>query len=151
MTTVKKDPVIVPKAKKGIHVEPIYENTLSNNPADLDIPGWVFSWQNIETNEKKGWGIHRPVLRDSELGEAVAKQFGIMGESFSALKADSNLFYYGVDAVLAYTSQELYDKAIAQKQIRADAQAGIIGEDAKVQMRHANISKGVKRPTKKES
>ena len=137
--------------KNGIHVEPIHESSIDNTPASLDIPGWQFSWQNVGTNEKQGWGIHRPVMRDTELGAAVAKKFGITGTGFAGMHADSNLFYNGADLVLAYTSQKLYDKSMAAKDSRADMQMRELGEDAKVQTRHANISKGIKKGSKSES
>lgn len=139
-----------PKTKK-IHVEPISEISAKNNPAEIDIPGWVFSWQNINTNDKSGWGIFRPVQKDTELGEEVARQLGVGANPFGGTNADANMYYFGGDLVLAYTSQELYDKMQADDQKAADFAMSAIGDDAAVHVRHAAINPGVKKGPHAES
>lgn len=86
------------------------------------VPGLEFSWQNPFTNERTGWRIWEPVTRDSEIGQQIADQFGDMFDKFQGLNEQTNYFMRGRDSMLAFTSKERLDAAIADKQEKADAQ-----------------------------
>ena len=118
--------------KEPLYVKPIAEFTEHNDPEKINIPGWVFSWQNESQKDRQGWGLHLPVERDTELGEEVTRQFGVSGEQYGGLNAESNRFYLGGELVLAYTSQRLHDQAIVDKAARADAQLAIVEEETGV-------------------
>jgi hypothetical protein len=133
------------EAKKKIHVRPISATTEHNDPERIDVPGYVFSWQNEQLKNKVGWGTHLPVERDSELGEEVIKQFGVTGDQYAGLNSGTNRFYNGGELVLSYTSIKLYEQALAEKQERADAQLGIVEEDAGSLSRFSVVSPGLKR------
>lgn len=134
----------VPETKKTINVRPIAEFTEHNDPERIDIPGWVFSWQNETQKDRQGWGNHLPVERDTELGEEVTRQFGVSGEQYGGLNAESNRFYLGGELVLAYTSDKLFDKAIVAKQEKADAQLAIVEKETGI-TRFSVHSPGLKR------
>ena len=141
----KKPAETVVKAKpKTIFVEPIVEFSKHNEPSRIEVPGWVFSWQNLDRKNKLGWGEHNPVKRDTELGEAVLAQFGVEGAQYEGLNTDTNLIFYGGDLVLAYTSADIQERRMAEKARLADAQMGIISEDVRM-TRHSVISPGLQR------
>lgn len=97
-----------------------------------ELPGQVFSWQNPYTNEKMGWRIWSPVLRDSDIGLKVAEQLGDTFDKFKGLNEETNYFMKGRDCMLAFTSKERYDEAQAEKQERADAQLRQIDDAAEL-------------------
>lgn len=131
-------------AKPKIKVEPIREYVKSDNASDIKLDGWVFSWQNLSTKRRKGWGIHNAVERDSELGGFVAEQFGVSADKFLGQNDDTNYFLKGGDTILCYTSQEIADKQILKDEEAADKQMASVGDGAELQ-RHVMISKGIRK------
>jgi hypothetical protein len=135
-----------PAEKAPIFVEPIIEYTRHNDPSRIDVPGWVFSWQNVNQMTRYGWGQHRPVLRDTDLGAEVARQFGIEGDLYEGQNAETNFFMFGVDGVLAYTSKALQEQHELDEQEKADAQMRVLGDDVTFgEVRHTVINSGPKR------
>jgi hypothetical protein len=135
---VADKPIAAPKPpvksvdKYTVSVKPICEFEEHNDPELIDVPGWVFSWQNAFTKDNNGWGHHLPVERDTDLGEVVGAQFGVSGEQYIGLNVGSNRFHLGGELVLAYTSEEIHDKAITDKQKRADKQLAIVEQETGV-------------------
>ncbi len=125
------------KKKKALYIEPIQEITGAFDPSEIKITGWVFGRQNIMHNTKRGWKHWRPVKRDSELGEEIAAQWGLVLD----IDATDNYFHFGPDTVLAYTSVELNEKKKASNQSRADAALAAVSEDVNIS-RHVVINKG---------
>ena len=140
-TKKKKKTAPVEAPEKKLYVEPIVEISAHNDPSKLDIPGWVFRWQNLLHRNKSGWTFWRPVRRESELGAEVAEQFGISNDKYVGQNENTDFFMFGPDGVLAYTSQELFDHNEAQKDVKADAALRAVGEDIKI-TRHVQIDPG---------
>lgn len=130
--------------KKTISVKPISEFTEHNDPELIIVSGWVFSWQNETQKDRQGWGKHLPVERDTELGEEVSRQFGVSGEQYGGLNAETNRFYLGGELVLAYTSEKIHDEALETKQKKADDQLAIVENETGI-TRFSVHSPGLKR------
>lgn len=137
---VKEIKEATPEPKK-IYVEPIEVYEIHNDPTKLKVAGWVFGWQNIDLNKKVGWGIYRPVLRDSELGEEIARQLGLNLAPERGMDIDNNYFHFGSDLVLGYTSEVLYAKKQADAEKAADRAMASIGPDVSI-TRHTVIDNG---------
>lgn len=133
-----------PKVKKTIQVKPIAEFTEHNDPGRIDVDGWEFSWQNEEQKNRQGWGKHLPVERDTELGAEVTKQFGVSGEQYGGLNAETNRFYLGGELVLAYTSSDIHKDTIAAKEEAANKQLAIVEKETGI-TRFSVQSPGLKR------
>jgi len=129
------------ETKKPIYVEPIVEITILSKPEDLALAGWKFRWQNLHHRIKVGWGMWRPVTKDSELGEFVAEQFGIILDKHAGVNATSNYFMQGSDGVLAYTSEKALADRDANKDVLADQALRAVGKDIEI-TRHVQIDAG---------
>jgi len=92
------------------------------------VPGFAFAWLDVIFRNEHGWGIWRPVERDSSLGEKVQdfmvnverKYLGTTG------KTNSNYFYKSAKTILAFAPEKDREAALQRAQERADAPLEII-------------------------
>lgn len=134
------------EAKKFIHVEPVSAQRKVVAVDEIKIEGHdlVFSWYNTNTAKRRGFSFWKPVRRDTELGEEVSKQYEPDTVRHEGLNTDSNFFYLGNDAIMVYTTRELWDDKLKSDQAAADRQFAALGPEAKVSRFHVK-TEGLKR------
>jgi len=138
------------RAKKGpvkVEFEPIAEMVPDDDPRNILIEGLQFSWQNSDTNSRRGWRHWRPVMRDTELGAKVAEMFEVTGHQYIGNNTDTNMFYKGPDTVLAYTETRLQEKADTLESEKARKEIQLLMDDPTVEYNRRQVVINMGDPT----
>jgi hypothetical protein len=122
-----------------VDYEPILEMIVDNDPTKIKVAGLVFSWQNSDTNARRGWRHWRPVKLDTALGQEVLRQFEVSGSHYTGNNTDSNMLYLGPDTVLSYTEERLQKLADQKDQEKAERQIQTLQADPTVEYNRRQI------------